>query len=259
VAAERFGIEVHAVVLMSTHEHLVVTDSRGELPRFLQYFHRVLALGVKVLRKWEGAVWDHDKTSVVELRTPQAVIEKMAYLMANPVAAGLVTRADQWPGVRTTPEQLGRARVTAARPEQYFDQQNPDWPKTATLQLTMPALGMPDTQVRQEVERELQALELQARADVKKKGWRVLGAERICALSAYDRATSWEPLRGRNPTFAVGRGQREAFFEAVLELRAFRKAYRLALEHWRAGVRRVLFPVGTWLMRWLHCVETAPA
>jgi hypothetical protein len=60
-----------------------------------------------------------------------------------------------------------------------------------------------------------------------------------------DRRRSWEPIRGRNLTFAVGRGQREAFIEAVLELRAFRRAYRLALDHWRQGLRSVLFPVGT--------------
>jgi len=259
VLAPRYGILVHAVVLMSTHEHLVLTDTQGLLPRFLQELHRLVALGVKVLRKWEGAVWDHERTSVVELRTPQAVIEKLAYVMANPVAAGLVARAAQWPGIRTTPEQLGRASFTAGRPDYYFDQDNPFWPKTATLELTMPALGMPDARLREQVQQELAALELAARADVAAKGWRVLGSERLTTLSPYDRARSWEPLRGRNPTFAVGRGQREAFFEAVLELRAFRRAYRVALEHWRQGLRSVLFPVGTWLMRWLHRVETAPA
>src|SRR5262245_29792556 len=80
VTAERYGIEVHATAVMSTHEHLVLTDVRGQLPRFLQEFHRLVALGVKLLRKWDGAVWDHEKTSVVELRTTQAVIEAIAYV-----------------------------------------------------------------------------------------------------------------------------------------------------------------------------------
>ena len=34
VAAEKFGIIVHAACLMSTHLHLVITDVRGEHPRF---------------------------------------------------------------------------------------------------------------------------------------------------------------------------------------------------------------------------------
>src|SRR4051812_19453191 len=63
VLAERHSILVHAAVLLSTHEHLVLTDLLGQLPCFLQELHRAMALGVKVLRKWEGAVWDHEKTS----------------------------------------------------------------------------------------------------------------------------------------------------------------------------------------------------
>ena len=54
VTARRYGILVHALCVMSTHLHLVVTDTRGELPRFLQQFHRLVALGTKVLRAWEG-------------------------------------------------------------------------------------------------------------------------------------------------------------------------------------------------------------
>src|SRR5688500_15572527 len=119
VLAERHGVLVHAAVLMSTHEHIVLTDPHGRLPRFLQELHRLLALGVKVLRKWEGAVWDHEKTSVVELCTPAAVVETLAYLMANPVAAGLVERASQWPGVKTLPRDLGQTEWRATRPNAF--------------------------------------------------------------------------------------------------------------------------------------------
>ena len=44
LAAQRFGVVVHAGCLMSTHSHEVVTDVRGVLPRLLQEFHRLLAL-----------------------------------------------------------------------------------------------------------------------------------------------------------------------------------------------------------------------
>jgi REP element-mobilizing transposase RayT len=94
VMASRHDVAVHAVVIMSTHEHLIVTDTHGRLPLFLRELHRLVALGVKVLRRWEGSVWDHERPSVVHLRTQQAVIEKLAYVMANPVEAGLVARAE---------------------------------------------------------------------------------------------------------------------------------------------------------------------
>ncbi|MGB5285317.1 MAG: transposase, partial [Polyangiales bacterium] len=80
----------------------------------------------------------------------------------------------------------------------------------------------------------------------------ILGAERIRRLSPYRRATSFELLRDRNPTFAVGRGQKKIFIEAVAELRAFRRAYREAFEQWRAGLRSVVFPQGTWCMCRVH-------
>ena len=50
-AAKTHGVVVHAACLMSTHSHEVVTDVRGELPRFLQTFHRLLALATKAFRK----------------------------------------------------------------------------------------------------------------------------------------------------------------------------------------------------------------
>jgi hypothetical protein len=258
VCAARFGIIVHAVVLMSTHEHLVISDPLGHLSLFMAQLHRLVALGVKIHRKWEGPVWEPEKSSVVELMTTKAVIEKLAYVMANPVAAGLVMHAEQWPGLTTLPSQLGSAQFTVKRPEVYFDADNPKWPSEATLQLQMPQVGLSDHQIRRKVTAELQWLEQSTHAEVKAKGWRFLGAQRIALLSPYNQATSWEPLRGRNPTFAVGRGQRTAFFHAVRVLRAFRKAYREALGEWRKGVRDVVFPAGTWLMRVLHDVRVAP-
>jgi hypothetical protein len=181
------------------------------------------------------------------------VLEKLAYVMANPVTAGLVRFAKDWPGLGTRPGDLGRGSFIAVRPALYLDSNNPAWPEQATLALTMPqGLGLSAEQVRRTVEHELRDLEAQGLATVRAKGWRFLGADRVRTASPYDRAKSWEPLRGRNPTFAVGRGQREAFFEAVATLRAFRCAYRRALERWRHGVRNALFPAGTWLMRWLH-------
>lgn len=257
-AAERHGVEVHAAVVMSTHEHLVLTDVRGQLPRFLQELHRLVALNVKILRKWEGAVWDHDKTSVVELRTTQAVVEALAYVMANPVAAGLVRTAAEWPGVMTLPHELGRATWTVRRPDQYFDPDNSAWPETATLMLTLPSVEkMSADDLRAAVQIELQALEREAHAQMRAKGWHFIGRARLAALSPFARAKSWEPLRSRNPTFAVGRGQRDAFILAVVAIRAFRQAYRSALHRWRCGLRDVPFPAETWLMRWVHGASTA--
>jgi putative transposase len=258
--AVKYGILVHNAELMSTHEHIVITDVLGVLPDFLRELHRLVALGTKVLRKWEGSVWDSEKTSVVRLLTPQAIVEKVAYCMANPVAAGLVRRARDWPGVSTTPEQLGTAVLTAARPKIFFDANNSQWPETVSIALTLPPAIEKEMSVevfQRQVAAELERQEQEARREVAKAGRTFLGADRCRQTSPYRRAHSFEALRDRNPTFAVGRGNREAFFAAVEELRAFRAAYREALQKWRQGKRTVAFPAGTWAMKQLHAAVVA--
>ena len=255
VCARQCGVLVHAVTLMSTHEHLVVTDPEGQLPDFLHRLHRLVALGTKKLRKWEGSTWDHQRPSVVRLLTDQAIIEKLAYVMANPVKAGLVRRARDWPGITVLPNELGRRTWRIERPDFFFDPKNSKWPETVELSITIPPSleqsYLPD-QIRKAVSQELQNQEKLAAEDVRMRGLRVLGSQRVRRLSPYRRTISPEPLVGKNPTFAVGRGQIKMFLQAAVELRGFRRAYRQALAAWRSGLRDVLFPQGTWNMCRMH-------
>ncbi|AUX27434.1 transposase [Sorangium cellulosum] len=261
VSARRYGVEVHALCAMSTHLHLVVTDVHGVLPRFLQFFHRLVALGTKVLRKWEGPVWDHEPTSVVRLLTQAAMVEKIAYVLANPVAAGLVRHAREWPGIKVDAGELGRGVLHATRPSAYLDPENPQWIEQATLPLALP----PDIDheaaegFRHQVAAELERLEAQAHAEAERQEVGFLGAERASEVSPYERATSFERQRVRNPTFAVGREQGDACRAAAATVRAFRSSYRAALERWRADVRSALFPAGTWWMRVFHGASVSSA
>lgn len=256
VASARTGVLVHVVVLMSTHPHIVVTDVEGRLPEFLHCLNRHVALAMQVLRKWDGAVWDHEGPSVVELRTPEAVVEKSGYSIVNPVEAGLVRYAKDWPGVTTLPSEIGKAVWRIERPEQYFSANDDKWPPVVELRLTVPPaaeqLGVSDDQFRQLVAEEVARQEEAAREKANEQGLAFLGADRCRKLSPFRRARSPEPLRSRNPAFAVGRGNREAYLEAVARLRAFRLAYRERLEAWRAGERSAPFPAGTWMMRHRH-------
>jgi putative transposase len=254
ISSRLFGVEVHALCVMSSHIHLIATDVHGVLPRFLQYFHRVVALGAKVLRAWEGPVWEPGAVSAVRLLTPAAVVEKTAYVLANPVAAGLVRHAREWPGAKVHIGDIGRGVLHARRPEVYFDATNPEWPEHASLPITLPPAVEKDKaeDFRRAVAAELARLEAQARDDMRRQGLRFLGAEQARAISPYERATSFEALRDRNPTFAVGREQGSAWRAAAAAVRAFRASYRAALDSWRTGVRHALFPVGTWWMRVFH-------
>ena len=195
---------------------------------------------------------------MVHLKTPQAIIEKIAYVMANPTAAGAVRYAEDWPGVVTRGKDLGKAVWTAKRPEVFFDPDNKRWPEQAMLCLTMPeGLGNHFSDPIALIKEESRRLQQQARQELEAKGRHFLGAERVLKISPYKRATSWEEIRDLDPTFAVGRGQPEARELAITALRAFRGAYRAALELWRGGDRTAAFPSGTWWMVTFHNAATA--
>jgi len=256
VTAHRHGIQVHALCAMSTHVHVVVTDVHGTLPAFLHSFHRTVALCTKVLRLWDDVVWDKSPTSAVRLESPAAIIEKIAYVLANPVTAGLVRRAHEWPGAKVLVHEIGQGTLHARRPDVYLDPENPDWPAEASIPISLPPSIEPAqaASFRAQVDTELARLEAQAQAEMQREGRSFLGAERASAVPPTARATTAEPTIERNPRFAVGRDQGDAWHRAAAALRAFGASYRAALTRWRAGAHDVLFPAGTW---WMHVFHRA--
>jgi putative transposase len=255
VSARRHDILLHAFCAMSTHLHYVVTDTLGKLPRFLEMFHRLVAIGVKFLRKWDGAVWNRTQTSVVELCTRQAIVEKIAYTLANPVQAGLVWNAQKWPGVRTLVTDIGRNKIVARRPKECFDSNNPQWDPNVELKVSVPpSIDARDIDnFRADVKSELAELVKAVHERIPISA--VLGRKRVMKVSPESRITSHEAARQLNPTFAVGRGNPDAAARAKKALQDFHTEYRKALDAWREGNRSVEFPAGTYAMRVLHGVS----
>jgi hypothetical protein len=92
--------------------------------------------------------------------------------------------------------------------------------------------------------------EERAAADLARKGRSPLGAARVLARNPNARPAPGEPRRNLSPRNA--RRNKRGRIEAHLRLADFGRAYREALRAWRAGVRDVSFPPGTWLMRVQH-------
>ncbi len=261
VCAQRFGVIVHAGCLMSTHSHEVVTDVRGVLPRFVQEFHRLLALTTKALRGWPGEVFDKRSTGQHELLTPEATIEALAYLISNPVEASAVRYAKDWPGAHTLPHDIGTRVVKVRRPRHYFDQKNPDWPDVVTLRLEMPTaleLDHGTELAHQRIAQRVKEREHRAWQASKRTGIAFIGARRVMQQRHTKRARSEEAFGSLNPQFAAA-GHRGAATEAVRRLRAFNAQYDEALAAWTAGKRTMCFPVGTWWMRVHHGARCGPA
>ena len=99
IAAKKTGIEVHAIVVLSNHYHIILTDPYARLPEFMDHLHKLVAKCVNAsLGRWEN-LWSSEKPSAVVLENDNDVLEKLVYTACNPVAAGLVAKATQWPGL----------------------------------------------------------------------------------------------------------------------------------------------------------------
>jgi hypothetical protein len=253
VAAGLYGMNVHAFCAMSTHIHVVLTDPRGRLPFFLAYFHRLVAMGTKILRSWEGSIWDSEQTSVVELLTRDAIVEKIAYVLANPVAAGAVLDPDEWPGAKTRVDDIGQTVLKTRRPKVYFDATN--WRDVVELPIELPPMiAEADAEAfRDDVAKALAVEVEMARRAIAPEN--ILGAKRAVTISPETRSKTPEPTRKLNPTFAAGRGHGDIAAAAARAVTAIRSAYRAALERWRTADRDVAFPAGTWWMRVFHAVN----
>jgi hypothetical protein len=251
VAANRYEIRVHAYCVLSNHFHLVLSDPCARLPEFHRYLDGLVARAVNCsLARWES-FWDPDSYSAVRLEGDAAVIEKIVYVLANPVEAGLVRRGREWPGLWSDPARIGGVPLTFQRPRGFFREAGP-MPASAELQLHRPPGFEAGLSLADAVHETLRDAEDRIAAEHARKGRSFLGARRVLAQKPHARPAPGEPRRDLSPRLACRSKWKR--IEALLRLADFGRAYREALRAWRAGVRDAVFPSGTWLMRVQHAV-----
>jgi REP element-mobilizing transposase RayT len=256
VAAQRYGMLVHAFSVLSNHLHLVVTDQDAQLPAFMQYLDSLVARAVNAsLGRFEG-FWASDGSySAVEPLDPGDVVAKTAYVLANPVAAGLVRRGSDWPGLWSSPDQVGSAKLVARRPKHFFDPKG-YMPDAVELEPTPPP-GFTAAEFRAQVSRALEDLEEQHARELASAGRRFVGVSRVLAQNPLARPPVGEPRFALKPRIAARDKWRR--IEGILRLKSFVLEYRQAWRERAAGMAHVLFPPGTYLLRVLHGVECAAA
>ncbi|HSM91826.1 MAG TPA: hypothetical protein VLT47_03005 [Anaeromyxobacteraceae bacterium] len=253
-AAASCEVQVHAFCVLSNHVHIVVTDLHARLPEFNRILNGLVARATNcLLGRWES-FWDPDSYSAVRLETTDAILEKMVYVLANPVAAGLVRRGSEWPGLWSDPGLIGGMIIEAPRPEGFF-RKSGRMPAVARLQLTRPPGFEDDAAFIERLNQLLREAEDQAAAQLAEKGRSFLGPARVLAQHPRARPAPGEPRRGLKPRVACRAKWKR--IEALQRLKEFGWAYRQALEAWRAGARDALFPHGTWHMRVHHFARCA--
>lgn len=91
-------VHLHAVCVMSNHIHLIVRDRRGELASWASFFLGNLARAVNRIRRRSGTFFER-RYSAEPILDDDAMIDRIVYVVTNPVKAGLCRRVRQWPGV----------------------------------------------------------------------------------------------------------------------------------------------------------------
>ncbi len=254
VAAERCGIILHAYSVLSNHLHIALSDPKGKLPLFSQYLDMLVARSFNALHgRWES-FWAPGSYSAVTLEGREDVLAKIAYVLANPVAAGLVRRGREWPGLWSAPERIGAGPVEVKRPEHFFRKNGP-MPETATLELVCPPGWKSVEEFRRQLTAAVTALEDEAARKLAAEGRSFLGVRKVLAQNPKARPASAEPRRGLNPRIACEDKWKRV--EAIARLKTFLWDYRAAWQAFASGARRTRFPFGTYWMRVTYGVPCA--
>lgn len=249
LAADRFGLVLHALCVMSTHTHVIATDKDGRHPEFTAFAHRLIALGLKRIYGIDETVWRAGGASVQRLVEAPATIEALAYVRVNPVAAGCVEDERAYPGVFGADEDapLNETSEIIRRPSCFGPKSK--LPAATSFILRAPKSLLDELGVEGAASAIASAVarhRTRAHETLREEGRGFLGMRKVLSASVWSRAE--QPKRAPfNPTFKGVVAS--AIRRASETLRAFRYAYAEALGAYRAGSRDVLFPPGTYLMK----------
>ena len=95
--ASKFDVAVHAYVLMSNHFHLLATPHSAEgLPQMMQAVGRRYVRYFNDSQHRSGTLWEGRYKSTL-IQTERYLLACMVYIDLNPVRAGLVAQARDYP------------------------------------------------------------------------------------------------------------------------------------------------------------------
>jgi len=251
--AKRYQIEIHDFVVMGNHYHIVLTDPRGALPDFTRDLNSAVARALNYAHKARENVFSTERPCFVRsVGDPEEIFSSIAdrcvYTLVNPVAAGLVRRAKNWPGATSWAMEYGRP-IVVKRPDLKFYGKKRE--VELELVLTRPSgfdASMSDAEVRAEIRARVRAEELRILEEHRKEGRGFVGEAAVRAQSRLHRPSTPHGKRVKAVKPTVSARSKWAAIAAKQQVRAFRKRYREALRRWNAGERDVVFPFGTWRM-----------
>lgn len=259
------SIEIHEFLFMSNHFHMMLTDVHGLLPDFMRDLNSYLARALNADRGTRGSNIEKGH-NVVRIEDDDAGVSLAVYTLANPPAADLVERAEDWRGLSSLDMEYGDVRVShrpdhglwRARPKEragkaagesgrahYMGRSK--YGETVRLRLVRPPIHpeLSDRELRALIRKRLEAKVEMLRRERGNRS--VLGWDRVIKQSFMATPETSEELFGKAPVVAA-RSQ-WAKREAEQCNRQFVAEYEEARDRHCAGDHEAEFPYGTWLMR----------
>ena len=242
-AAKRTHMQILGFCVMSNHYHLVCYDPHGNVSKFAHHFNMFVARSCNAAFGRAENFWASDGICIVELVTRQDVVDKLAYTLANPVAAGLVGRASAWFGVSSWRAMLQDTAVETARPRVFYRKTAP---ALASLRITVPPGLGPRATFVADVVNAVRAIEHRCDATRQQHKTQVLGRAKVLKQSRDAAPATRHTMFGLRPRVAC-RSQ-WARIATLQRNTAFERAHAAARQRLLRG-EVANFPLGTVALR----------
>ena len=244
-AANKHGQDVYAAMAMSNHVHFGVGDTTGERSKFMQDSMSGIARARNCDLDRTGHFWASGGYGDTVLLDRDAIERKLLYIWLNPVRAGLVKRAEDWPGFMILPCHWGET-IRIEKPGKFYGRKNPD--VVEFVPKRPPGYeDMSLEEVKAHFENLLRIAEDEIAELRKEQGLTYRGKKSVCADNPFKTPTTKAPRGQISPRFATKNA--DLLISAIHRYRGFCDDYETQRQRWVAGTKPVRFPSGTVSLR----------
>ena len=264
-AQEKYPVQIHAAVATSNHYHLILTPTDAEeLADFMEFVNGNLAREAGRLMAWSGGFWA-DRYHLIPISPePDALVERLRYVLSNTIKENLVARVADWEGLHCAEaliagkpmkgmwydraieyeahrqaERKAARNDTPAEPVKRSDFMTPYELKLAPLPCWK---NLPRAEVRKRVAQMVVETEAAAAELREELGTQLVGMEKIRHQNPLERPTR-SKSSPKPPCHAASKNMRERFRQAY---RAFVTMFQEASLKIKFGnVTAAIFPKGS--------------
>lgn len=237
---------------MSNHAHIVLTDERGVLPKFVCKLNSLISRQLNAIRGLNGTNIEKGYVDQ-ELVGEDATLRLCAYTLANPCAAGLVERAAHWRGVSSLNREYGES-FQLKRPrfglwKSAHARKSTRLPDKVTGALVRPRvyLHRSDQEIRDEIRARTKMLEDRASEERRRNNRSVLGWKRARRVKWNQVASTFETIFDPKPTCAYDTNDQA--MNHRIRTATFRLRYRSELSIYIFDCpTKAVFPYESWKM-----------